>query len=91
MKSNFLSLNLTDFLKGAALAVLAVIVATVTTLLNAGTLFSAASLTIIGTAALSAFIAYLGKQLLTNSQNQLFVTEKNATKEIVAPVQKSIK
>ena len=88
MKSNFLSLNAIDLLKGAALAVLTVIVATVTTLLNAGTLFTKTSLTIIGTAALSAFIGYLAKQLLTNSQNQLLVTEKNATKEVVAPLTK---
>jgi hypothetical protein len=87
MKANFLNLNGKDFLKGAIVAVLTAILATLTTLLQTGTLFDKASLPVIGTAALSAFIAYLGKNLFTNSQGQFAVTEKSATPEIVKPIQ----
>jgi hypothetical protein len=79
MKSNFLNLNLNDFLKGCVVAVLTAVFATLTTLLQTGTLFDKASLPIIGVAALTAFLGYITKNLFTNSQNQLFVSEKNAT------------
>lgn len=87
MKAAFLNLNLMDLLKGAFVAVLTAVLATLSTLLQTGKLFDKSSLLVIGTAALSAFIAYLGKQLLTNSQNQLLVNEKNATPEVVTPIQ----
>ena len=89
MKANFLNLNWNDFGKGAVVAVLTAVFATLTTLLQTGELFNKSSLPVIGTAAFTAFIAYLSKNLFTNSQNQLLVTEKNATKEVVAPVQNS--
>jgi len=88
MKSNFLNLNLNDFLKGCVVAVLTAVFATLTTLLQTGTLFDKASLPIIGAAALTAFLGYITKNLFTNSQNQLFVSEKNATKEVVTPLTK---
>jgi hypothetical protein len=86
MKANFLNLNWYDFGKGAVVAVLTAVLATLTTLLQTGKLFDKASLPVIGTAALTAFIAYLGKNLFTNSQGQLLTTEKNATPEIVKPL-----
>lgn len=86
MKANFLNLNVNDFLKGAVVAILTAVFATLTTLLQTGKLFDKESLPLIGTAALSAFIAYLGKNLFTNSQNQLLVSEKNASPEIVKPI-----
>jgi hypothetical protein len=76
MKANFLNLNLKDFGKGAIVAVLTAVLATLTTLLQTGVLFDKASLPVIGTAALSAFIAYLAKNLFTNSQGQILKTEK---------------
>ena len=88
MKADFLNLNWKDFGKGAIVAVLTAVLATLTTLLQTGVLFDKASLPVIGTAALSAFIAYIAKNLFTNSQNQFLVTEKNATPELVKSVQK---
>jgi len=86
MKSNFGTLNWADLGKGALVAVLTAVFATVLSLLQAGTLFDKASLTLIGSAALTAFLAYLTKNLFTNSQNQLMVSEKNAVAEKVKPV-----
>ena len=87
MKSNFLNLNWADFGKGAVVAVLTAVFTTLLSLLQTGTLFAKASLPIIGTAALTAFLGYLSKQFLTNSQGQLMTTEKNATPEKVKPIQ----
>jgi hypothetical protein len=87
MKSNFLNLNWADFGKGALIAVLTAVFATALSLLQAGTLFDKASLTLIGSAALTAFLAYMTKNLFTNSQGQLLTTEKNATPEQVKPIQ----
>jgi hypothetical protein len=86
MKSNFGTLNWADFGKGALIAVLTAVLATLTTLLQTGALFAASSLPVIGTAALTAFVAYILKQLGTNSQGQLLITEKNATPEVVKPL-----
>ena len=88
MKANFLNLNLQDFLKGLIVAVLTAVFATITTLLQTGELFKKESLPVIGVAALTAFIAYVTKNLFTNSQNQFAVTEENATKEVVKPLPK---
>ena len=83
MKSNFLNLNWADFGKGAIVAVLTAVFATVTALIQTGKLFDKTSLPTIGTSALLAFIAYMSKNLFTNSQGQFAVTEKNATPEQV--------
>lgn len=88
MKANFLNLNWNDFAKGLIVAVLTAVFATITTLLQTGTLFKKESLPVIGVAALTAFIAYVTKNLFTNSQNQFAVTEGNATKEVVKPLSK---
>jgi hypothetical protein len=77
MKSNFGTLNWKDLGMGAIVAVLTAILATLTTLLNAGTLFDKASLTIIGTSALTAFLGYITTYLFTNSAGQPFKNEKS--------------
>jgi branched-subunit amino acid transport protein len=86
MKANFLNLNLRDLLKGAIVAVLTAVFATLTALLETGKLFEKSSLPLIGAAALTAFLGYLTKNLFTNSQGQILTTEKNATPEIVKPL-----
>ncbi len=69
MKSKFFSLKLGDWIKGLILAVLTAIVATVYELLqNSGLQFGWAEIKYIGTAALMAFLAYISKNLLTNSE-----------------------
>ena len=73
--SNFLSLNWDDFLNGAVVAIITGVLATLATLLESGSLFDKGSLIIIGTAALSAFVAYIAKNLFTNSKRQFLKTE----------------
>ena len=87
MKSNFLSLNLKDFGKGLFLAVVAAVLTFAYNALQAGTLFDKATWGKMGIAALTTALAYIMKQFITNSQNQLMVSEKNATPEIVKPLQ----
>ena len=77
MKSNFFNLNTKDFLKGATVAVITAVLAALTTLLQTGVLFDKSSLPVIGTAALTAFIAYITKNLFTNSVGEMFTTEKS--------------
>lgn len=88
MKANFLNLNLRDLWKGLIVSVLTAVLATLTTLLQTGTLFDKSSLPVIGTAALTALFAYLAKNLFTNSQGQILVPESKATPEITKPVDK---
>jgi hypothetical protein len=76
MKSSFGTLNWQDLGKGAIVAVLTAVFATALSLLQAGTLFDKASLTLIGSAALTAFLGYITKNLFTNSQGQTFTLEK---------------
>jgi hypothetical protein len=75
MKSNFGTLNWNDFGKGCIVAVLTAVFTTVLSLLQTGTLFAKASLPIIGTAALTAFLGYITKNLFTNSQGKMFKLE----------------
>lgn len=76
MKSAFLSLNTKDFLKGLVVSVLTSVLAIVYTSLQAG------SFTIdwkaVGTAALTAALAYITKNYLTNSQDELLKKEPKA-------------
>lgn len=75
MRSKFLNLNTRDFLKGLLIAVLTAVLATVGVLIESGTLFTKASLTTIGIAALSAFLAYISKNLFTNTQGEILTPE----------------
>lgn len=73
MKSTFLSLNSSDFVKGLVLSVLTTIVTIVYSSLQSGSLsFDWKS---ILTAALSSALAYVIKNYLTNSQDQLLKKE----------------
>ena len=71
--SIFGTLNLKDFLKGLVVAVLTAVIGIISTSLQAG------SLTFdwkqIGTIALSAGLAYIGKNLFSNSQGTFAAKE----------------
>jgi uncharacterized MnhB-related membrane protein len=73
MKSAFLSLNTKDFLKGLVVSVLTSVLTIVYTSLQSG------SLTIewkaVGTAAITAALAYITKNYLTNSEDQIHKKE----------------
>ena len=75
MRSLFLQLNLRDFFKGLVLAVLAAVITWAYEAVQAGTLFDPASLKAVGMVALAAVLAYLVKNLLTNSQGEIATPE----------------
>lgn len=73
MKSPFLTLNSRDFIRGLFVAVLTAIVTFMyTSLQNESLTFDWKA---IGMAALSSALAYIMKNLLTNSSDQLLETE----------------
>jgi uncharacterized MnhB-related membrane protein len=76
MKSAFFSLNTKDFLKGLIVSVLTSILTIVYTSVQAGSF--AIDWKAVGTAALTAALAYITKNYLTNSQDELLKKEPKA-------------
>jgi GTPase Era involved in 16S rRNA processing len=74
MKSTFLSLNTTDFLKGLVIAVLTSVLTIVYTSLQTGSLVF--DWKTIATTALTSAIAYISKNLLTNSKEKFLIKEQ---------------
>jgi len=74
MKSPFLTLNTTDFLKGLLMAVLSSVITVVYQTVEAGSLIF--DWTAIGTMALTTALAYIMKNLFTNSTGNFFGKEK---------------
>jgi len=75
MKSKFLSLEKKDFIKGLFLSVLTAIGTFLANELEAGSTVDLVLLKRVGIAALIAFIAYLSKNILTNSKDELLTSE----------------
>jgi hypothetical protein len=72
--STFLNLNTNDFIKGLVMAVLSTVITVVYQTVEAGSLvFDWKS---IGTMALTTALAYIMKNLLTNSTGKLFAAEQ---------------
>jgi hypothetical protein len=74
MKSVFLSLNTADFIKGLALTIITAVISIVYQVVQAGSL--SFDWKAIGTAALSAGLGYIIKNLLTNSTDTFLSKEK---------------
>lgn len=74
MRSTLLTLNTSDFIKGLLMAVLSTVITIVYQTVEAGSLVF--DWKVIGTMALTSALAYIMKNLLTNSQGQLFSKEK---------------
>lgn len=73
MQSTFLNLNTNDFIKGLVMAVLSTVITIVYQTVEAGSLvFDWKS---IGTMALTTALAYIMKNLFTNSTGTLFAPE----------------
>ena len=76
MNSKFLSLNAQDFLKGLIVAVFGAVISLLYQLVNnGGDIFTLVALQNMGSVALTATLAYLLKQLSTNSEGQPFGRE----------------
>jgi len=74
MKSTFLNLNSADFLKGLIVAVITAVISVVYTTLQSGVvIINWKDVTI---AAATAALAYITKNLLTNSTDQFLTKEK---------------
>jgi hypothetical protein len=74
MQSTFLNLNTNDFIKGLVMAVLSTVITIVYQTVEAGSLvFDWKS---IGTMALTTALAYIMKNLFTNSTGSLFAAEQ---------------
>jgi uncharacterized membrane protein len=76
MKAKLFSLNTKDFFKGLIVAVLTAIGTFLVNELQAGSVIDLTLLKRIGIAALIAFIAYIVKNLLTNSKDEFITPEK---------------
>jgi len=73
MKSNFLTLNTKDYIKGLVVTVLTAVVTLIYKSIEAESIVF--DWKAIGTAALSAGLAYILKNLLTNSSDQILKSE----------------
>jgi bacteriorhodopsin len=74
MNSTFLNLNSSDFIKGLIMAVLSTVITVVYQTVETGSLTF--DWKAIGTMALTSALAYIMKNLFTNSTGQLFGKEK---------------
>jgi hypothetical protein len=74
MNSTLFNLNSTDFLKGLVMAVLSTVITVVYQTVEAGSLVF--DWKAIGTMALTTALAYIMKNLFTNSTGKLFAKEK---------------
>ncbi len=74
MNSTILTLNSSDFLKGLIMAVLSSVITVIYQTVEAGSLVF--DWKAIGTIALTSALAYIMKNLFTNSTGQLFAKEK---------------
>lgn len=70
--SEFMKLNCRDFIKGFFVAVVAAILAGLMPILESGEFPTVANLKIIGISGLAAGCAYLFKNMITNSNDQIF-------------------
>jgi len=73
MNSTFLNLNSSDFIKGLLMAVLSSVITVVYQTVEAGSLVF--DWKAIGTMALTSALAYIMKNLFTNSTGKLFAKE----------------
>lgn len=73
MQSDFLKLNWMDFLKGLLIAVISAVFTVIYTTVQAGSLTF--DWKAIGVTALASALAYISKNLFTNSDNELAKSE----------------
>jgi hypothetical protein len=76
MQSGLFKLNLSDFLKGALVAILTAVIGALYALVQSGTFPTTfAELQPVLVAAVTAFLAYISKNLVTNSQGEVATPE----------------
>lgn len=75
MKSDFMKLNFKDILRGLIIAVGTSLIGMLGPILNSGKLPTIEEIKTIGIIGAGAGLVYLGKNLLTNSSDELLKTE----------------
>jgi ABC-type Fe3+-siderophore transport system permease subunit len=75
MRSKFFNLNWRDFFKGLAVAIATAVITSLYQKITEGKLFDIETLKAAGVAGLAALLAYLLKNLITNSQGQIATPE----------------
>lgn len=75
MNAKFLRINMDDVIRGFVVAVLSSILSSAVVILQAGNLPTLAQMKTIALIGISSGVSYLVKNLLTNSNDQLFKTE----------------
>lgn len=76
--SKFISLNGFDVIKGFIVAIISGGLTVVYQLLSTGQMLTEAQFTMVGMSALASGIAYILKNVLTNSKGELLTPETNA-------------
>lgn len=77
MKSAYLTINVKDLVKGAAVAAGTVMLSLIGTMIESGALMTEEQLLISVKAGVLAALSYLIKNVFTNSQDQMFKSEQN--------------
>jgi hypothetical protein len=75
MKSKYLSINLSDLIKGSVVAGVTVILSLVGSMIESGTYISNEQLIMAAKTGLLAAISYLIKNVFTNSKDKMFKSE----------------
>ena len=75
MKSRYLSINLADLIKGAAVAGVTVILSLIGSMIESGAAITQEQLIMAAKTALLAAISYLIKNVFTNSKDRMFKSE----------------
>jgi hypothetical protein len=77
MKSNYLSINLADLIKGSIVAGVTVILSLIGSMIESGAFITDAQLIMAAKTGLLAAISYLVKNVFTNSKGKMFKSESN--------------
>ncbi len=78
MKSTYLTINIGDLVKGAAVAAGTVMLSLMSTMIESGALMTDAQLMTSVKAGILAAVSYLIKNVFTNSKDEMFKSESKA-------------
>lgn len=77
MKSTYLTINVSDLIKGATVAAGTVMLSLIGSMIESGAFITDAQLTMAVKTGVLAAISYLIKNVFTNSKDELFKSESN--------------
>lgn len=77
MKSSYLTINITDLIKGATVAAGTVMLSIIGSMIESGAFITDAQLIIAVKTGVLAAVSYLIKNVFTNSKDEMFKSESN--------------